>query len=143
MEMNEHIDGVVGRYLVEQKYYEEDYDTIKINIYDLLLSKKSLLGAFNNIRHGDRSQSRDKPLDVWKNNNGLLFLTDGYHRVFEYLLFSNFEQYIIVVGEGYSDYYAEPKGDNLFKVQPNMLFNGLEDIISIQLLKMLKQKISK
>lgn len=142
MKSNKIVTNIIKLCLNEQQYYDENngeyYDLMKINLSEFSLSKKSLLSAFNNFINGNKSQSKDKPLEVWKNENGLFFLTDGYHRVFEYLLHNKLEQDVIVVGEGYSDYWSEPKGDNLFVVEPNMEFNGLENIISIKLLKSLK-----
>jgi len=58
-----------------------------------------------------------------------LFLVDGYHRVFDSLLNSTLINDVIVVGEGYTDYYSEPSNGNVFKIDTNLEFNGLENII--------------
>ena len=134
-EMREHINKIknFGQFLNEDKYYDEQsdeyYDLFKININELILSKKSLMGVFNNFLDGKKSHSNEKPLNVWRTDNNLLFLVDGYHRVFDSLLNGNLIKDVIVVGEGYTDYYAQTSNDNIFKVDTNLEFNGLENII--------------
>lgn len=141
MKLRKFIATTIREYLNEQKYYDEDdeeyYDLVEVDLSELLLSKRSLLGVLNNFIDGRKSKSLNKPLNVWKSDSGRYFLTDGYHRVFEYLLSDELKQNIIIVGEGYSDYYAEPKGDNIFKVDKSLQFNGLENIIDIGILKSL------
>jgi len=142
MELRKFIATTIREYLNENKYYDEDdeeyYDLIIIDLSKLLLSKRSLLGVLDDFNNNKKSHSKHKPLNVWASDDGTYFLTDGYHRVFEYLLFNDIKQNAIIIGEGYSDYYAEPKGDNIFKVYPNMKFNGLENIIDIDMLESLK-----
>lgn len=142
MELRKFIANIIREYLNENKYYDEDdeeyYDLIEFDLSELLLSRRSLLGVLNNFIDGRKSKSLNKPLNIWKLDNGKFFLTDGYHRVFEYLLSNKLKQNIIIVGEGYSDYYAEPKGDNIFRVDKSLQFNGLENIIDINILKSLK-----
>ena len=141
MELRKFIATTIREYLNENKYYDEDneeyYDLIEVDLSELLLSKRSLLGVLNNFIDGRKSKSLNKPLNVWKSDNGRYFLTDGYHRVFEYLLSDELKQNAIIVGEGYSNYYAEPNGDDIFKVNKNLQFNGLENIIDINILKSL------
>ena len=121
------------------KYYDKDSeeysDMVNINISGLLLSKRSLLGVFDNFIDGRKSQSYTQPLSVWKTDNGKLFLIDGYHRIFDFLLNGELEQNIIILGDGYTDYYAEPKDDNVFVVNVDQRFNGLENIIDINMLE--------
>jgi len=130
------------QFVNENKYYDEDddeyYDLLNINISDLILSKRSLLGVLNNFIDNKKSQSNDKPLMVWKNDNNKFFLVDGYHRVFDFLLNNNLSHNVIISGEGYSDYYDEPKNDNIFLVDINQKYNGLENIISTKILDSLK-----
>ena len=134
-EMREQINKIknFGEFLNENKYYDEEsdeyYDLLKISINELILSKKSLMGCFNNFIDGKKSHSNKEPLNVWRTDNNLLFLVDGYHRVFESLLNSTLINDVIVVGEGYTDYYSEPSNDNVFKIDTNLEFNGLENII--------------
>ena len=126
------------QFVNEDKYYDQDddeyYELININISDIILSKRSLLGVFDNFLNNKKSQSYNKPLIVWKNDDGKFFLVDGYHRVFDYLMSDKLLQNVIVTGEGYTDYYAEPSGDNIFYANQKYKYNGLENIIDTNMI---------
>ena len=61
MKLRKFIATTIREYLNENKYYDEDdeeyYDLIEVDLSELLLSKRSLLGVLNNFIDGQKSKS--------------------------------------------------------------------------------------
>lgn len=109
---------------------QTEEDILKISIDDLILSKKSVIGAFKNFIDGRSSKSTDMPIEIWKTENGENLVVDGNHRVVEGILKGVRQFDAIIVGEGWSDYWAVPSEENKFIPNSKQKYGGLENIIS-------------
>jgi len=88
-------------------------------IKDLSLSKNGLSKALIDIKKGAKSKT-DAPIEVMFNiENKQFIVTDGYHRVVEYLLKKKNTISIKVWSTTYSDYYSNIYPDDLFRGKLN------------------------
>lgn len=126
-----------------QTFKEFLSENINIPIANILISRNSLFAAMQDIERGQRTYSRDEPINLWQIKNQEYQLVDGYHRIFEILLMTNQHSVLAtIVGQGYSDYYATTGMKDRFKYEPNQEFHGLENLADEEILEELKEKLS-
>lgn len=101
-------------------------EVIAIHPKDILVGRDALFEANSNNVYGKGSFSHGKPIELWKLPDGRHLLTDGHHRLAHHLLTggANVPLPAVVVGEGYTDYWATPQ--NPFRYKPTT-YGGMED----------------
>jgi len=107
------------------KYGETGPYKVKIKVSDLLLSKKSIHGAYRDIQQ-NRPSKTNKIIDVlYDRDKDVLIITDGWHRFVQLMLNGlSVDDYIDVKVSSYpgvNDYYAIPFGDNIFNFKKDKL----------------------
>lgn len=107
------------------KYGETGPYKVKIRVSDLLLSKKSILGAYRDIKQ-NRPSKTNKLIDVlYDRDKNVLIITDGWHRFVQLLMKGlRHTDYIDVKLSSYpgvNDYYSIPFGDNIFNIKTDVL----------------------
>lgn len=103
-------------------------EVVDLPISDLLASRNSLFGAYGNVTAGRGSKTQG-PIHVWRTSGGKNLLVDGHHRLVQHLLSGKHGGTVPaqVVGEGYSDYWAEPQPNDVALLNPKLKYGGVED----------------
>jgi hypothetical protein len=88
---------------------------IDLHVNDILASAKSVGKAQLSNLAGRRSKTKG-PLHVWQLEDGRHLLVDGHHRFAEGIRQGQTNFKAVVVGNGYTDYYATPQPNDIFKL---------------------------
>lgn len=102
-------------------------DEYEIPLNSLVMTRDSIFGSLEDIRNGRISRSQGV-LDVWFTEDKEFYLTDGYHRVVEYLMSDKKEVRVKVEGVGYSPYWRIPPENERFIYNNSLKYNGLENL---------------
>jgi len=114
---------------------EDEEHNKTVAFKDFLFSRRSMFGAFDDIFiHKMPSKTRGHLKAWYLPEKGKYLLTDGWHRIIPLLLFGKRKATFEIIGEGYTDYWAEPLKNDLFKATDTK-FGGLEDLADEELLE--------
>jgi tRNA nucleotidyltransferase/poly(A) polymerase len=111
------------------------------NISGLTMHRQGIQTALRDIINGETSKT-EGPIKIWRMESGALQVIDGYHRVVEALVKGSNSIKVKVAGKGYSDYWSEAGGSDVFEINPALPFKGLEKIASQTTLEQLKKRLS-
>ena len=115
---------------------------IEIPFANLIISRNSLFRAMQDVEKGRTSKTVNSPIEVWGlEGNQNYQLTDGYHRVFVYLIFGSKSVQAEIIGRGYSDYWTIATLHDRFQYNPTLKFQGLENLADEEILEDLKNKL--
>ena len=100
-----------------------------IKLGDLTLAKDSIEKSTRSIKIGNPSKTKGA-IDVFYDTQGKKFIvTDGNHRVSQMILDGADESTPVKIKltSGYSDYYATPRENNIFKLKKSQSIKSLTD----------------
>ena len=96
---------------------------------DLLISQSSLEKARRDVFMGRGSHSKG-PIELHRLEDGRLIVRDGYHRLAEAIERGNRSIRVILISEGYTDYWATPMNDDIwYEANPQSSIERLVDIV--------------
>ena len=129
----------MNRLIKKSYFYDEDEIINKsVSLTDIHVSRDSIFKTLQDINSNRKSHSNG-PLECWL-FDGLLYLTDGFHRLVEGILKDKDQFNINIIGEGYSDYNFVSENECV-QFNLNMKYKGLEDVWDEEVLDNLCKKI--
>ncbi len=111
---------LVQKYDLDMIETEEPILT-KMKVSDITLSKRSLYGALEDIKRGNKSRTNEPISILYDANVKKFILIDGWHRFAQMLIDGKINKNSVIdiqlTSKSYNDYWAVPREDNIYKME--------------------------